>query len=113
MAKGDCPKRWLDQSLGSANIRNASDPKMSLYQRKIQISRLPEGVDESKTYWSIIAEERNDIGHAFKTKELSTWGYEDLDSAKKLAIDWRAGEGDFRRNVRIEQRLIEEQFEER
>jgi hypothetical protein len=81
---------------------------MSL-QAKIPIVRL-QGIPEGKTYWAVIADERDDMDKPFIQREVETCGHDELDLAKRLAIIHRRGDSCFKRNVKIVQKVIDDQF---
>ena len=81
---------------------------MSLAQ-KIPIVRL-QGIPEDEYYWSVVADERDDMDKTFIHREIETYEYDDLNSAKRIAIVIRSRNPDFTRNVKIVQKVIDDQF---
>jgi hypothetical protein len=81
---------------------------MSLAQ-KIPIVRL-QGIPEDECYWAVVAVERDDMDQPFSHQEIETDAYDDLNSAKRIAIIIRSRNSDFTRNVKIVQKVIDDQF---
>jgi hypothetical protein len=76
---------------------------------KIPIIRL-QGIPDDKTYWTVIVDERDDMDKPFIQREAETFNYDDLDLAKRMAIIYRSSSSDFTRNVKIVQKVIDDQF---
>jgi hypothetical protein len=76
---------------------------------KIPVLRM-QGIPEEKTYWALIADERDDVNKAFIQREIHTFDWDELDSAKLIAIEIRCRSSDFTRNVRLVQKSIDDQF---
>ena len=79
------------------------------HNQKIPIIRL-NNAPEEQTYWAVMAHERDNMDLPFIETEKSTWDYNDLDAAKRIAIELRTSSSDFRRNVKIVQKVIDDQF---
>lgn len=79
------------------------------HNQKIPIIRL-NNVPEEKTYWAVMARERDNMDLPFIETETSVWDYDDLDTAKRIAIELRTRSSDFTRDVRIVQKAIDDQF---
>jgi len=79
------------------------------HNQKIPIIRLG-NVPEEETYWAVMARERGDMDLPFIETEISTWDYDDLDTAKRMAIDIRTRSSNFTQDVKIVQRAIDDQF---
>lgn len=78
---------------------------------KIPIIRLENAINgEDSTLWVIVARVRYDMDHQFIEKILDTYSYENLDLAKKMAIVCRNSGSDFTRDVKIVQKLIDDEF---
>jgi len=78
---------------------------------KIPIIRLQNAINEEEsTYWIILAKVRHDMDHQFKEEIIMTCSYEELDLAKKFAIIHRNSGSDFTRDVKIIQKLIDDEF---
>lgn len=79
------------------------------HNQKIPIIRL-NNVPEEKTYWAVMARERDNMDLPFIETETSVWDYDDLDTAKRIAIELRTRSSDFTRDVKIVQKAIDDQF---
>jgi len=76
---------------------------------KIPVVRM-QHIPEEETYWALIADERDDMDKAFTQREIATFDYDELDRAKRLAINIRTQSSDFTRNIKLVQRAIDDQF---